>query len=177
MPVIVVNLDQGTLGNALVEVFKSPDLSELLAVDETSDAAAARLRLEADEAAAVVIIPAGFSAQRHPAGWAGSPAAAQIEVYKNPSREVGAGVVESIVERLLTEVETGRVGGQVTVAQLITSGLVPPEQAAQAGLEIGTRLANEGASLQTLTLNTGQVSASAEPSFLMFIAPGFAFCF
>ena len=177
IPVIVVNLDQSTLGNALVDAFKSPDLSNLLAVEETSDAAAARLRLEADEAAAVVIIPAGFTLSVIPQDGQAPPAAAQIEVYKNPSRQVNAGVVQSIVERLLTEVETGRIGGQVAVTQLITSGLVPPEQAAQAGLQIGSRLANEGASLQTLTLNTSQVSASEEPSFLMYIAPGFALLF
>ena len=47
----------------------------------------------------------------------------------------------------------------------------------QAGLEIGTRLANERANLQTLTLNTSQASASEEPSFMMYIAPGFALLF
>ena len=46
IPVIVVNLDQSTLGNALVDVLKSPDLSNLLAVEETSDASAARPAIE-----------------------------------------------------------------------------------------------------------------------------------
>ncbi len=39
---VVVNLDQSTLGNALVEVLKAPELSQLLAVEENSDAATAR---------------------------------------------------------------------------------------------------------------------------------------
>src|SRR5512139_3564427 len=39
---VVVNLDQGILGNALVEQLKSPQLSQLLAVEENSDVTAAR---------------------------------------------------------------------------------------------------------------------------------------
>jgi ABC-2 type transport system permease protein len=54
---------------------------------------------------------------------------------------------------------------------------VPPQQAAQTGMRIGTRLANESSILQTLTLNTSQASVSEEPSFLMLIAPGFALLF
>jgi ABC-2 type transport system permease protein len=40
--VVVVNLDQSTLGNALVEQLKSPQLTKLLAVQESSDVAVAR---------------------------------------------------------------------------------------------------------------------------------------
>lgn len=174
---VVVNLDQSTLGNALVEVLKSPDLSQLLAVEENSDATAARAMLDADKTAAVVIIPADFTASVIPQDGQATEADIQIEVYKNPSRQISAGVVQSIIETFLSEVETGRIGGQVAVAQLIASGLVPQQQAAQVGMQIGTRLANERSNLQTLTLNTSQASVSEEPSFLMYIAPGFALLF
>jgi ABC-2 type transport system permease protein len=174
---VVVNLDQSTLGNSLVEVLKSPDLSQLLAVEENDDAAAARAMLDADETAAVVIIPAGFTASVIPQDGQATTVDAQIEVYKNPSRQISADVVQSIVERFISEVEIGRIGGQVAVAQLITSGLVPPQQATQVGMQIGTRLVSERGNLQTLTLNTSQASVSAEPSFLMLIAPGMALLF
>jgi ABC-2 type transport system permease protein len=174
---VVVNLDQSTLGNALVEVLKAPELSQLLTVEENSDSTTARAMVDADKTAAVVIIPVGFTASVIPQNEQATAAVTQIEVYKNPSRSIGAGLVQSIVEIFLNEVETGRIGGQVAVAQLLASGLVPPQQAAQTGLQIGTRLANELSNLQTLTLNTSQVSVSEEPSFLMFIAPGFALLF
>lgn len=174
---VVVNLDQSTLGNALVEVLKSPNLSQLLAVEENSDATAARAMIDADKTAAVVIIPADFTASVIPQDGQATEADIQIEVYKNPSRQISAGVVQSIIETFLSEVETGRIGGQVAVAQLIASGLVPQQQAAQVGMQIGTRLANERSNLQTLTLNTSQASVSEEPSFLMYIAPGFALLF
>ena len=174
---VVVNLDQSSLGNALVELLKSADLSKLLAVEENNDVAAARALLDADKTAAVVIIPAGFTASVIPQDGQVTSANAQIEVYENPSRSISAGVVQSIVESFLNEVETGRIGGQVAVAQLIASGLVSQQQAAQVGMQIGTRLANERSTLQTLTLNTRQATVSEEPNFLMYIAPGFALLF
>jgi len=177
VPVVVVNLDQSTLGNALVEVLKSPELSNLLAVEENNDVTAARALLDADQTAAVVIIPVGFTASVIPQDGQATTADAQIEVYKNPSRQISSGVVQSIVESFLNEVETGRIGGQVAVAQLIASGMVPQQKAVQVGMQIGTRLANERGNLQTLILNTRQASVSEEPSFLMYIAPGFALLF
>jgi ABC-2 type transport system permease protein len=174
---VVVNLDQDTLGDALVAALKSPDLSQLLAVEESSDPAAARAKLEADETAAVVIVPASFTASVIPQGGGTPAAAAQIEVYKNPSRQISAGVVQSIVESFLGQVETGRIGGQVAVQQLITSGLLSPQQAAQTGAQIGQKLAQDGGALQTLTLATSQAAASEQPSFMMYIAPGFALLF
>jgi ABC-2 type transport system permease protein len=177
VPVVVVNLDQNTLGNALVEVLKSPELSNLLAVEENNDVTAARALLDADQTAAVVIIPVGFTASVIPQDGQASSTDAQIEVYKNPSRTISTGIVQSIVESFLNEVETGRIGGQVAVAQLLASGLVPQQQAVQVGMQIGTRLANERGNLQTLILNTRQASVSEAPSFLMYIAPGFALLF
>ena len=47
-------------------MLKAPELSQLLAVEEKSDLAAARALVDADKAAAVVIIPAGFTASMIP---------------------------------------------------------------------------------------------------------------
>jgi ABC-2 type transport system permease protein len=175
--VIVVNQDQSTLGNALVGLLKSPELSQLLAVQEYSDAAAAHNMVDTNKAAAVIIVPTGFTNSVIPQGGQGSAAIAQIEVYKNPSRQISAEVIQSIVERFLSNVETGRIGGQVAVAQLITNGLIPAQQGALTGMQIGTQLADELDSVQTLTLKTNQASVSEEPNFLMYIAPGFALLF
>ena len=41
---------------------KAPELSQLLAVEENSDAAAARALVDTNKTAAVIIIPAGFTA-------------------------------------------------------------------------------------------------------------------
>ena len=67
IPVVVVNLDQGTLGNTLVEVFQSKDLSELVNTELSDDPAYARTHVNEDEAAAAVIIPVGFTKSIIPA--------------------------------------------------------------------------------------------------------------
>jgi ABC-2 type transport system permease protein len=175
--VIVVNLDQSDLGNKLVEILKGPELSQLLSVEEYNDAAAARDLVDAQKTAAVVIIPAGFTAKVYSQDGQATATVTQIEVYKNPSRTIGASIVQSIVEEFLTNVETRRIGVQMAVTQLIANGLLPQEQANQKGEQISSRLLSEPGNLETLTLNTSQASASEEPNFLMYLAPGFALLF
>lgn len=175
--VVVVNLDQGTLGNDLVALFKSQELSQLMAVEETSDAAAARAKADADQTAAVVIIPAGFTDSIIPKDGQTSDTVVQIEVYKNPGRSIGAGIVQSIVEGFLSQVETGRIGGQVAVVQLVANSLLPPDKAAETGMQVGTQLVSDPSSLQTLTMKTNQASSRQEPNLLMYLAPGFALLF
>jgi ABC-2 type transport system permease protein len=65
----------------------------------------------------------------------------------------------------------------MAVTQLIANGLLPQEQANQKGEQISSRLLSEPGNLETLTLNTSQASASEEPNFLMYLAPGFALLF
>src|SRR5205823_5083143 len=62
IPVILVNQDEGQLGAALVGVFSSADLAELVAPNTAADAAAARQQAAGDRAAAAVIVPAGLTA-------------------------------------------------------------------------------------------------------------------
>jgi ABC-2 type transport system permease protein len=175
--VVVVNLDQDDLANKLVEVLKAPELSQLLAVEENSDVAAARALVDTNKTAAVIIIPAGFTASVIPQDGQASAPAKQIEVYKNPSRTIGAGIVQSIIEDFINQVETGTISGQVAVEQLVASGLIPAQQVAQAANQIRIKLVSDPGILQMLALNTKQASASGETNLLMYLAPGFALLF
>ena len=66
--VVLVNQDEGELGESLVSVFQSADLAELVSPTLFPDAtAAARSQVDADKAAAAVIIPPGFTASIIPA--------------------------------------------------------------------------------------------------------------
>jgi ABC-2 type transport system permease protein len=62
IPVILVNHDPGQMGAALVQVMEGPDLADLLDPLLVDDEEEARALVDADKAAAVVIIPANFSA-------------------------------------------------------------------------------------------------------------------
>ena len=57
IPVIIVNLDQGDLGNALEDLFNSEDLAELMEPTASTDPEAARQLIESDQASAAIIIP------------------------------------------------------------------------------------------------------------------------
>src|SRR5574339_622577 len=61
IPVIIVNLDNEQLGNALADVFSSEELADLMEPSVSSDPELARRSIDEDQAAAVVIIPQGFT--------------------------------------------------------------------------------------------------------------------
>ena len=67
IPVIIVNLDNDQLGDALADVFSSEELADLMEPTATSDPEAARRQIDDDQAAAAVIIPAGFTQSIIPA--------------------------------------------------------------------------------------------------------------
>lgn len=171
IPVIIVNQDEGDLGRALVDVFNSSDLDGLLAPAADADPAAARQSVDADQAAAAVIIPAGFSASVFAAG-----APAVVEVYANPVRPTSAAVAQTIVEAFLSQVEVGRVSGQVAVTQLLESGRITPAEAAAVGRAVGQGQAETA--VAPITLRAGAAGAAAVPfDVLAYLAPGMALMF
>ena len=105
--VAVANADTGASGAGAAEnagavvigVLKSPDLSDVVAVSEKPSAAAARKSVDDGKAAAAVVIPADFSG----ALFATSPTAPKtaVEVYENPTQEIGGAITESIVGQAL----------------------------------------------------------------------------
>src|SRR5687768_7311912 len=60
-PVVIVNLDQEQLGNALADVFSSEELADLMDPTKSSDHEAARQLIDEDQVAAAVISPEGFT--------------------------------------------------------------------------------------------------------------------
>lgn len=177
IPLVVVNQDAGELGQALVELLNSADLAELLAPAAEDDPTAARRAVDADQAAAAVIIPAGFSEGVIPrAGAEPAEGVAQIEIYANPTRPTSAGVVQAIVDEFVSRVEVGRVAGTVAVTQLIVTGRIAPQEAPAAGRELGQRQADQAGA--PIRLKAGE-SGEAAPRFdvLAYLAPGMALMF
>ena len=126
----MVNQDGEQLGDALVNVFHSEELASLIALSETADPAAARQQVDADTVAAAIIIPAGFTRSIIPAaGATPTGEVVSIELYTNPTRPTSVGVIKTILDEFMSQVEVGRVGGQVAVTQLIERGLIRPQDA------------------------------------------------
>ena len=178
IPVTLVNQDDGELGKALVELFQSQDLTELVTPTLIEDAAAARRQVDDNQTASAVIIPAGFSRSIIPEGGKPSGEVVQIEIYTNPTRPTSSGVIKTIVEQFLSRVEVGRVGGEVTVTQLIQNGLIDLQSAAQVAAQVGFEQAAGSEDDASITLkmmtNTGE---EVKFNVLAYLAPGMALMF
>lgn len=182
IPVLVVNHDAGdvSLGAYLVEVFQSEDLAELIDAEVVLDEVAARARVDADEAAAAVIIPAGLTGRlipQNPTASLGEPAV--IEVYANPTRSISVGVVRGIVEYFCARVTAGTVGAQVTILQMVTSGRLSPDQVEGRAYEIGQRVAlgTTGDSLIEVQTVQGEDNGQEEFDWMGYMAPSMAIFF
>ena len=182
IPVVIVNLDNDQLGNALADVFSSEELADLMEPSESSDPEAARQLIDDDQAAAAVIIPEGFTRSIIPSEETTfdesviESGAVQIEVYVNPSRPTSAGVVKAIVDEFISRVEEGRTSGMTTILQLVASGLIAGENAAT---EAHTILQNmDETEPAAITLKSSQEGAEAvEFDILAYMAPGMALLF
>src|SRR5688572_1535593 len=181
IPIVIVNLDKDSLGDALVDVFNSDDLADLVEATLSEDPEAARLLVDEDEVAAAIIIPAGFTQSVIPQNNSVLiDEAIQIEFYANPSRPTSAGIIKSIVDGFLASVDEMRLGGMTAVSQLIISGRISPEDANQVGAEMGERLQNDStnANEAAISLNTS-ITEGKEVEFdvLSYFAPGMALMF
>lgn len=180
IPVLLVDHDGGDLSEALVNVFSSEDLQELLEPALESDEAVARAAVEEDAVAAAVIIPAGFSDSIIPAegGELGQPVT--IEVYANPARPISSGVVEAVVQQFLGRVESARIAGEVAVTQLLQHGLIAPQEAAGVGLQIGEQAVAVSPDEAPVTLTVENLGGEVqEEAFnpLAILAPSMAIFF
>jgi ABC-2 type transport system permease protein len=177
--VVLVDQDGGELGAALVEMFNSTELEGLVAPVTVSDPAAARQMVEDDQAAAAVIVPPGFSDSIIPAeGSAQTGPVVQIELYANPTAPTSSGVIRTILEQFLSQVEVGRAAGQVMVTQLITSGRIAVQDAASVGAQAGARMAAEMKADPAITLaRESNDGAAIEFDVLAYMAPGMALMF
>ncbi|MBM3152168.1 MAG: ABC transporter permease [Chloroflexi bacterium] len=179
IPLLIVNQDDGQLGLALVELFESEELADLALPTTVADPEAARLAVDADEAAAAIIIPAGFSNSIIPqAGQDSTGAVVQLEIYKNPTRPVSAGVLQSILEEFISRVETGRIGGEVVLTHLLTSGLITPDQIPELAAEMGQEQASAAWEQPAISLNAGESGETSQAFNIMaYMAPGMALLF
>jgi len=197
VPVIIVNLDQEQLGDALADVFSSEELADLMEPTASSDPEAARRLIDEDQAAAAVIIPKGFTRSIIPLSSfdqlnvesgiipaegtmfdpnAVQPEAVKIEVYTNPSRPTSSGVVKAIVDEFISRVEEGRTSGMTSVVQLMQNGFLNPQNAEG---EVRKLFEDVDQTASTaIILKTDKEGADAvEFDILAYMAPGMALLF
>lgn len=173
IPVLLLNQDTGTLSPFIVQAFYSEQVGDLVRAEEVTDEAAARARVEADEVAALVVIPSGFSERVAPAAlWMGSDGNAAedltpeqqrritdtfagldpgappvvIEIYASPDWRISTAIVKSIVSQVLEQMNVTVQGIQLAVMRLAFAGKEPGPAGAEAfslGSWLGERLEND----------------------------------
>lgn len=116
--VILVNLDDGVLGENYAMVLNSPDLDELLNLREMEDLAAARQEIEDGNARGVIYIPPGFSdalIAEGPPGEAGETAGARVQIFTDPAASVSPFLIQSIVEQITAGANTILLAAELSV--------------------------------------------------------------
>ncbi len=188
IPVAIVNYDSGQLGANLIQVFQSDDLADLLAPVILQDDAAARRGVDADQYAAAVVVPAGFTDRIIPSGSSAAgtglnelPAGATIQVYANPTRPVSVAIIRSIVDAFNSRVNAGAIAGRVAVEQLIRSGLVSPQEVGEMAVVVGEAAGSQAAGRSLISVDQQMSAAGQNPSsgfdWLSFTAPSMAVLF
>jgi ABC-2 type transport system permease protein len=179
IPVVLINQDGKPLGNALVDLFQSKDLGDLVSPTISDDPEAARSLVDNNQAVAMVLIPAGFTDSIIPLeGQTTTGEAVSIELYNNPTTPTSAGVVKTIVDQFISQVEVGRVSGEVTVMQLVASGRLQVSQALAAGQAASFSQAAAAGQSSSITLNNVTPSGKAvQFDVLALLAPGMALMF
>ena len=198
IPVVIVNLDQGALGNALEDLFNSEELAELMepSASHVVDPEAARRLIESNEASAAIIIPEGFTESIIPLSASnsneesgiipaedtvfgsdyGQPEPVQIEVYKDPSSPTSAGVVKAVVDEFISRVEDGRTSGMTSLVGLMQSGLVNLKNIESKARALFQNVEQTERTAITLKTNI-EGSDAVEFDLLSYFAPGMALMF
>ena len=179
LPLVIVNDDNGSLGNALVEMVQSDDLADLLEPKVLSNLTAARKLVDDNKTVAVVYVPAGFTDSIIPIdGTTISTQTIQIELYGNPTTPTGVSIVKNLLEQFISRVEVGRVSGMVSVTQLLESGAIDPSQALAVGQAVGESQSDSLGNTSSIKLNN-VTAAGTEVKFnmLALLAPGMALMF
>lgn len=179
IPVEIVNEDEGMLGEVLVEVFQSPDLGELVSPTLRTDLDGARALVNTNQSAAAIYIPAGFTESITRMAWdLSEDEVVQIEFYSNPTMPTSVGILQSILDQFINQVEIGRVSATVVVAQLLENGLITPDQAAPVGAQVGEEMAQAVGSASSIRVKTNLAEGEGIAfDILAYMAPGMAMMF
>lgn len=127
--VVVANLDGGgaeagqNAGAAIQSVLTSKDLGDVLKTKTVASADAARKAVDDGDAAVAVIVPVDFSAVVFGAD---PTARSQVELYENPTSEIGGSIVEGVVGQVLADFNGARAAAAGAVALRSDAAGDPP---------------------------------------------------
>ena len=186
--VVVANEDAGAgagqnAGAAVQTILTGKQLSDILAAKTVASAAAARKAVDDGKADVAVIVPRDFSAVVYGAGAGRS----DIDLYENPTADIGGSIVEDIVGQVLADFNGARAAAAGAVALRSKAATGPPviqvaisaaktfshAGGVSAGLDIAQRSPRVGASGRDVSV-TGRILAGMMVFFMFFGASNVA---
>jgi ABC-2 type transport system permease protein len=179
IPVVIVDNDRDQLGEVLVDVFQSEELADLVQPSVVEDEEQARTMVDENQASAAIIIPEAYSQSILAIDYqAAEGELPQIEFYSNPTAPTSVGVVRSILDQFVNEVEVGRVRANVIIQQLLENGLITPQQVPGVVEEVvGDIRSAERETSAIMILGTTAEGTGIEFDILSYMAPGMAIMF
>mgnify|MGYP001134585921 CR=1 FL=1 len=179
IPMVIVNKDEGDLGQVLVEVFQSVELEELVKPRLLNDLQAAKKLVDDDQSSAAIYIPEGFTESIIPTEFQEKEGNnLQIEFYANPTQTTSVGVVQSILEHFINQVEMNRISGEVIIQQLLKLGIITPEQMMSIGQEISQVMTEIDQPDSSIFINSEIAEGEGiQFDILAYMAPGMAIMF
>lgn len=121
---VVVDLDGGAAGSALVSALSSEELADLLIVSTATDPAAARSAVDAGTAEVAVIIPAGLTQALSSA----TPSPLDVQIYKDPTVSIGPAIVNGVVQDLVQSLNGARAAASATAQLAVMQGITDSAQ-------------------------------------------------
>lgn len=124
---IVVNQDTGQAGVAIVSALSSEQLADLLTVTSAADPQAARSSVDNGEAEVAVIIPANLTQNLS----AAAPSPLRVEIYKDPTVNIGPSIVAAVMENLVQSLNGARAAASSGAQLAAMQGLTDPGRLAE----------------------------------------------
>lgn len=181
IPVLLINQDDGEMGQQFADILTSDALGDLLAVTEMADETAARDQVQRGEARAAIVIPDGFSeAVSGDSETAASPTLVQF--YADPSATLTPNIVRGVVTQIVNGFNSAAISSEVTVAQLTAEAATLGPALADLGTVLQAEMQsrfNEGQDV-VIALNdvpVGETEETADISPFAFFAPSMGILF
>ena len=180
IPIIIVNQDEGEMGKILQQALNE-DLGGLFSVAETQNPAEARRQVEQDQVAAVLVIPKSFSLGLSlPESQIGMNQDITIQLYANPARPISVSVLESIIQGMISEMETIPAAITLSIQEMVQTGIIKPDQAQETGKELSVNFleqVNNKGWINAISVRTEESETEEEFNYLAYLAPGMAVFF
>lgn len=177
--VIVINEDDGELGDSFLEILQSEAIAEVLAVETMTDLAEAREIVQAGDARTAVYIPSTFTAAIQ--NQTGDDTQAVVQFYADPGATLTPNIARGIVLQVLNNFNSAGISGQIAIEQLVmTEGTAVLAQMETIVPVLDSAIGAQAGGETAVTLNTisvGETAGEVDISPFAFFAPSMGILF